>query len=245
MILSIFPGIDLLGKAFEEEGYTVVRGPDPLWGGDIRTFHPPAGVFEGVIGGPPCQEFSQFRFVHKSKPKWGNLIPEFERVVAEAQPTWFLMENIKRAPVPSIPGYMVDPTLLDNRWLGEVQKRMHRFCFGTKDGLKLQYEITLFENPAWAPRVCASGSVKPGAPKDQQTRLKYHGWKTAAALKASLELQGLPEDFLDDAPFTLEGKHSVIGNAVPLPMGRALAKAIREACGIAYHGEYLKGGEDE
>lgn len=59
LVLSIFPGIDLLGRAFElEGGFCLVRGPDPLWGGDIRSFHPPAGKFDGVIGGPPCQEFS-------------------------------------------------------------------------------------------------------------------------------------------------------------------------------------------
>ena len=138
LVLSIFPGIDLLGKAFEEEGYCVVRGPDPLWGGDIRSFHPPAGVFAGVIGGPPCQEFSILRSVNRDKPpKWGNLIPEFERVVMEAQPRWFLMENIKRAPLPSVPGYKVDGTLLDNRWLGHVQSRLHRFSFGTNEGTRL------------------------------------------------------------------------------------------------------------
>ena len=47
--------------AFEEEGFCVVRGPDLLWGGDIRRFHPPAGRFDGVIGGPPCQAFSRLR----------------------------------------------------------------------------------------------------------------------------------------------------------------------------------------
>lgn len=230
LVLSIFPGIDLLGRAFEEEGYCVVRGPDPLWGGDIRSFHPPARVFEGVIGGPPCQEWSIFRFVNRDKPaKWGNLIPEFERIVMEAQPKWFLMENIKRAPLPSVPGYKVDGTLLDNRWLGHIQSRLHRFSFGTPNGAKLLYDVALFENPEWAGRVCASGSTKPGAPKDQQTRLKYHGWKTLAALRESLVLQGLPEDFLDDAPFTLKGKHGVIGNAVPLPMGRTLAKAVKRS----------------
>jgi DNA-binding XRE family transcriptional regulator len=52
LILSLFPGIGLLDKAFEEEGYCVVRGPDPLWGGDVRNFHPPAGRFDGIIGGP-------------------------------------------------------------------------------------------------------------------------------------------------------------------------------------------------
>lgn len=43
LILSLFPGIGLLDMAFEEEGFCVVRGPDLLWGGDIRRFHPPAG----------------------------------------------------------------------------------------------------------------------------------------------------------------------------------------------------------
>ena len=32
--------------AFELEGFTIVRGPDLLWGGDIRRFFPPAGVAE-------------------------------------------------------------------------------------------------------------------------------------------------------------------------------------------------------
>ena len=53
LILSVFPGIDLLGTAFEPEGFCVVRGPDLLWGGDIRRFSRPAGHFCGVIGGPP------------------------------------------------------------------------------------------------------------------------------------------------------------------------------------------------
>lgn len=55
LVLSLFPGIGLLDMAFEAEGFCVVRGPDLLWGGDIKRFHPPAGRFDGVIGGPPCQ----------------------------------------------------------------------------------------------------------------------------------------------------------------------------------------------
>src|SRR2546430_12673163 len=45
----------------------VVRGPDLLWGGDIRRFHPPAGKFDGVIGGPPCQLFSVRSEEHTSE----------------------------------------------------------------------------------------------------------------------------------------------------------------------------------
>lgn len=41
--------------------------------------------------------------------------------------------------------------------------------------------------------------------------------------------QGLPADFLADAPFTVAGKIKCVGNGVPLPMGRAIAKAVRKA----------------
>ena len=66
LVLSLFPGIGLLDRAFELEGFCVVRGPDLLWGGDIKTFHPPAGVFDGVIGGPPCTLWAQTRTFPRS-----------------------------------------------------------------------------------------------------------------------------------------------------------------------------------
>ena len=37
------------------------------------------------------------------------------------------------------------------------------------------------------------------------------------------------ENFLDDSPFTAEGKLKAVANGVPLAMGRALAKAVMEA----------------
>lgn len=196
-------------------------------------FHPPADVFEGIIGGPPCQQFSPLRFVQKHKDKsmkWGNLIPEFERVISEAQPDWFLMENTKYAPLPVVQGYRVDGSLLNNRWLGVTpQNRIHRFSFGTRNGAKLLYDISVFEHIDWKPRVCANGSNRPDTPEHGRNRLKYHGWKTAAALRQSLILQGLPDNLLDDAPFTLAGKHGAIGNAVAWPMAQTLAKAVRRA----------------
>ena len=141
MILSLFPGIGLLDMAFEQEGYCIVRGPDVLWGGDIRRFHPPAGVFQGVIGGPPCQMFSPLaRLVEASgrKTRFGNLIPEFERCVLESQPRWFLMENVPAAPEPTVAGYGVRSFMLDNSALdsgdgfGQEQRRVRRFSFGMR-----------------------------------------------------------------------------------------------------------------
>ena len=112
LVLSLFPGVDVLGHAFEMEWpeACVVRGPDVIFGSlsDVRRFHPPAGVFDGVIGGPPCQAFSRLRHINPlAGRKHGNLIPEFERVVGEAAPEWFLMENVPEAPQPAVPGYVV------------------------------------------------------------------------------------------------------------------------------------------
>lgn len=132
-VLSVFPGIGLLDRAFEAEGFTVVRGPDVLWGGDVRTFKPPSGIFDGVVGGPPCQSFSSLANLVRARgyePRYGNLIPEFERVVWESRPRWFLMENVRKAPVPEVPGYAVVTFLWDNCWLGEEQRRLRRFSFG-------------------------------------------------------------------------------------------------------------------
>lgn len=50
LVLSLFPGIGLLDIPFEESGFCVVRGPDLLFGGDIRKFNPPAGRFWNVEG---------------------------------------------------------------------------------------------------------------------------------------------------------------------------------------------------
>jgi DNA (cytosine-5)-methyltransferase 1 len=126
LVLSVFPGIDLLGRGFELEGFCVVRGPDLIWGGDVRDFHPPTGVFDGVIGGPPCQLFSRLRHMNPHcGEKHGNMIPEFARVVREAEPRWWVMENVPEAPAPGLPD--MHELVLNNRWLGEEQNRLRHF----------------------------------------------------------------------------------------------------------------------
>lgn len=157
LVLSLFPGIGLLDRAFEEEGFCIVRGPDVIWGGDVKSFHPPSGKFDGVIGGPPCKAFSPLanivRVVHGEDAVAKDLIPEFERCVAEAAPRWFLMENVRRAPEPSVDGYQVRSVTINNRWFGSEQNRVRRFSFGTKDGTRLHVPGIALEPVDFEPAV--------------------------------------------------------------------------------------------
>jgi len=293
LTLSLFPGIGLLDSAFEQTGYCVVRGPDVIWGGDIRAFHPPAGVFAGVIGGPPCQMFSSLaRLVEANghKTRFGNLIPEFERCVSEAEPDWFLMENVPAAPEPVVAGYSVRSIMLDNSQLagpdgwGQEQRRLRRFCFGLRGrdapNLMRWIELATFVLPD--PEKCVFGDGRPTRqekrtrkstviarqgttrpdPKKQPVRhaTLHAGHDSPPRTKArtvsnnvggygnkpgqpqltnglagryklsdALRLQGLPADFLADAPFTADGKLKAVANGVPLPMGLAIARAVRDA----------------
>lgn len=218
LVLSVFPGIDVLGIGFEFESYVVLRGPDPMFGRlhDVRRFHPPAGIF------------AHSRLAAVVRARWGedkvadDLIPEFARVVMEAQPDWWLMENVPHAPAPRVNGYAVHSFLLNNRWLGGVQNRLRRFWFGVHgtDPVDLRHwlEYAALEPAEWKPAVLASG----------RWRSKRKTGPTRASVREGLQLQGLPEDFFDGTPFTVAGQQRLVGNAVPLPMARALARAIRK-----------------
>lgn len=246
LVLSLFPGIGLLDHAFEVEGFCVVRGPDVLWGGDVRLFSPPPGVFEGVIGGPPCNAHSAL--VHIVRARYGesavadDLIPEYVRVVAEAAPGWFIMENVRHAPLPAVLGYGVTSMLFNTRWGPEApaQHRERRFSFGMRGGRQtLQPEVCAFENPTFEYAVVAQrGGAGDGLKIDRGNTIRPVRTlerKRAASQRTferCCELQGLSPDFLKDAPFTASGKHEVVGNGVPIPMGRAIARAVRRAIGL-------------
>lgn len=135
LVLSVCPGLDVLGMGFEDAGFCVVRGGDPMFGQrGIKTFHPPAGRFDGVIGGPPCQMWAQSHNLAGNKAEQVNLIPDFERVVHEAQPSWFLMENVTGAPLPQVEGYEAQSHKIYAWELGNPQRRYRRFTFGSRNG---------------------------------------------------------------------------------------------------------------
>ena len=247
LVLSLFPGIGLLDMAFEEGGFCVVRGPDLLWGGDIHRFHPPAGRFDGVIGGPPCQAFSRLRHLveHNGCELAANLFPEFERVVSEARPTWFLTENVPDAPCPVVPGYIVRDQIVSNRDdCGGEQSRHRRFSLGTDDGRALVLDWPAPPVPmAYVQAALAGGSARPvpvaiggsGKVKASRKGAAALGDKTRDVYAAQVRAQGLPGGFELPA-FTVAAKVKAIGNGVPLPMGRMIARAVRRAVATSPRG---------
>lgn len=222
IILSLFPGVGLLDRAFELEGFSVVRGPDLLWGGDIKRFRAKPGVFDGVIGGPPCQSFSTMNRVFRQTPVYGDLIGDFCRVVAESSPDWWLMENVKGAPIPEVEGFESWSCLLNNRQFGADQNRERRFTFGAKRRTVLMIETVALEPIAWSYAAMTEPSK---AERIKTGRMTFHNKE---GFRELCRRQGLPEDF--DLPgFRISEKCRAVGNGVPLPMGRGVARAIREA----------------
>jgi DNA (cytosine-5)-methyltransferase 1 len=238
--------------AFEEEGFCVVRGPDLLWGGDIRRFHPPARKFDGVIGGPPCQMFSVMRYINPlAGAKQGNLIPEFERIVMEAQPGWFLMENVRDAPLPRTAGYSTQDALIRDVWVGGTTLRQRRFTFGRLTVVVMRNSVGFVPQPValhtQEPEVSALAGNNSTVPvvlqrdghgghklkkRHANTGPRSALWNGTQNFGAKLAAQGLPANFLAEAPFTASGKSHAVGNGVPLPMGRAVARAVKRALGI-------------
>ncbi len=223
LVLSLFPGIGLLDMAFEEAGFCVVRGPDLLWGGDVQRFFPPAGRFDGIIGGPPCQSHSTLGHLvrHNGLTPGECRIGEFNRCVAEARPAWFLMENVPAAPRPAVSGYIVHDQIVRDFWCGGETMRTRRFSFGTADGQPLRLSFPALCRPDPEPAALASGSCW------DRRRGRPAGKKTRDVFEKHKRLQGLPQDF-DIPPFTVAAKVKAIGNGVPLAMGRVIAEAIKK-----------------
>jgi len=202
LILSLFPGIGLLDKGFESEGFCVVRGPDLIFGGDIRSFHAPADKFEGVIGGPPCPDFSKAR---RTAPTGDGeeMLSHYVRIVKQSKPDWWLAENVPYVPDIKIDGYSWQRLDLNSFDFGSEQRRKRHIQFGSNDETALN--IKRSNNSGGLPTVLASS--------DQPISVKSY-------------LQGLPVDF-DIPSFTRGALSKAIGNGVPYEMAKALAIAVK------------------
>jgi len=212
LVLSLFPGIDLLGRGFEAAGWCVVRGPDLITGGDVRHFHAPAGRFDGIIGGPPCQDFSRAR---RTEPTgYGReMLDEFIRVVIEAAPMWWLAENVPGVPDIVVPGYSHFRIDLDARDFGSQQRRLRHVQFGALDG-----RIPIVTR---RPRI-DSGSSQKCCMASEGNHIDRRDFGQFC------ELQGLSRDF--ELPgMTVSGRYRAVGNGVHVGVATALGKAVADA----------------
>lgn len=223
LVLSLFPGADLFGKAFEAEGFCVVRGPDVLLGGDIREFHAPPGRFDGIIGGPPCQVFSN---AARIKSRALNLIPEFIRIVEEAQPKWAVMENVwgARVAAPDWPHVR-----FSDADVGGPTKRVRAFWF---------YGLPPAPKPVVdraARRAAAYAVLATNWRQRENTQFNIHH---ALSVVEAARLQGVPAHFPRRLRRAWKGAElsanminrmgvMLLGNGVPLPMGRYIARHVR------------------
>lgn len=230
LVLSLFPGIDLFGEAYHREGFCVVRGPELFLGQDVREWQAIPSRFDVVIGGPPCKTFSHMRLGKEAKHE--NLIPEFCRVVGEARPLVFVMENIQYAPVPMVPGYQTVSYVLDSHKYGANQIRKRRFTFGWQsDGL---------DGCPFVPEKCVPRETRKTDPFPTVLACEGHypatftaGTKIGRMLTITevAELQGVPElaekyvlSRGKRAPFRLEFAYELLGNAVEMTVGRVVAR---------------------
>lgn len=94
--------------------------------------------FDGIVGGPPCQDFS-----HAGKRQEGqraDLTYIFSQILSNKKPFFFVMENVERTRTTTTylnarnvfkhAGYGITEVVLDASFCGVPQKRKRFFCIG-------------------------------------------------------------------------------------------------------------------
>lgn len=171
-IISLFAGAGGMDLGFRQAGFEVVMANEydkniwatyeknhsnPLLKGDIRQFS--ADDFpdcDGIIGGPPCQSWSEAGALRGIEDERGQLFFDYIRILTAKQPKFFVAENVsgmlaKRhsTAVQNIvqlfedAGYHVFIALLDAHDYGVAQNRKRVFYVGFRHDLN----ITDFEFP--------------------------------------------------------------------------------------------------
>jgi DNA (cytosine-5)-methyltransferase 1 len=209
LVLSLYPGVDLLGRGFAAAGFAVVAGPDILLDTYIENFHVPPHRFNGVIGGPPCTEYSDANR-RRDTSEGDRLLMHYLRVVDESQAEWFLMENVRNVPDVRLPGYTVQRLDVLDLDFGGRQTRLRHIQFGHRQGWIIRPLRT--SSPRTVTPV-PTITTAPSGPGDRHCRrLAKQGF-------AALPLRSL----------TPAARRRAIGNGVPFPIAQALASAVLSA----------------
>lgn len=169
-IISLFSGCGGLDLGFEKAGFKVavanefdkkiwetfkINHPDTkLIEGDIRNIKEedfPDEV-DGIIGGPPCQSWSEAGSLRGIEDERGQLFYEYIRILKNKQPKFFLAENVSGMladrhsdAVKHILklfeecGYNVSLTLVNAKDYGVAQERKRVFYIGFRKDLNINF----------------------------------------------------------------------------------------------------------
>ncbi|HTL81098.1 MAG TPA: DNA cytosine methyltransferase [Bacteroidia bacterium] len=170
-VVSFFAGAGGLDLGFEKAGFDVIWANEydrEIWETfeknhkktkldrrsivDIKSHEVPD--CDGIIGGPPCQSWSEAGALRGIGDKRGQLFFEFIRILAEKRPKFFLAENVSGMLLPVHQhalenikamfkecGYDVSFTLLNASDYSVPQDRKRVFFIGYRSDLKIKFDF--------------------------------------------------------------------------------------------------------
>ena len=173
-VISLFSGCGGLDLGFEKAGFAIpvanefdktiwetfkVNHPKThLIEGDIRKIKKDdisqivSGEVDGIIGGPPCQSWSEAGSLRGIEDARGQLFFDYIRILKEFQPKFFLAENVSGMladrhsdAVKNIlkmfedAGYDVSLTLVNAKDYGVAEERKRVFYIGFRKDLNIDF----------------------------------------------------------------------------------------------------------
>ena len=169
-VISLFSGCGGLDLGFEKAGFDIpiANEYDPtIWEtfkanhphtklieGDIRNINEDdfSGPIDGIIGGPPCQSWSEAGSLRGINDSRGRLFYDYIRILRNKRPKFFLAENVSgmlanrhSEAVKNIiamfkdSGYDVSVTLANAKDYGVAQERKRVFYIGFRTDLGISY----------------------------------------------------------------------------------------------------------
>lgn len=171
-VISLFSGCGGLDLGFEKAGFEILVANEydkTIWDtfkinhpktklikGDIRKIKEdefPSDI-DGIIGGPPCQSWSEAGSLKGINDARGQLFFDYIRILKNKQPKFFLAENVSgmlanrhKEAVANILklfddcGYDVSLTLVNAKNYGVAQERKRVFYIGFRKDLKINFNF--------------------------------------------------------------------------------------------------------
>lgn len=171
-IISLFSGCGGLDLGFEKAGFEISVANEfdkSIWEtfeanhpktklikGDIRNIKEEdfPNDIDGIIGGPPCQSWSEAGALRGIDDARGQLFYEYIRILKDKHPKFFLAENVSgmladrhSKAVQNITsmfeecGYDVSITLVNAKDYGVAQERKRVFYIGFRKDLKVKFDF--------------------------------------------------------------------------------------------------------